>query len=66
MNRKQILTTGIVLTLGVTAAVAGADYLLTQETQEVEESLGVYQEEAYPIGVQIEKVEGADDSADSE
>lgn len=66
MNRKQILTTGIVLTLGVTAAVAGADYLLTQETQEVEESLGVYQEEAYLIGVQIEKVEGADDSADSE
>jgi len=66
MNRKQILTTGIVLTLGVTAAVAGADYLLTQETQEVEESLGVYQEEAYAIGVQIEKVEGANDSAASE
>lgn len=63
MNRKQILTTGIVLTLGVTAAVGVADYLLTQETQEVEE----YQEEAYPLGLQIEKFEGAAvESADSE
>jgi len=63
MNRKQILTTGIALTVGVSAAVGVADYLLTQETQEVEE----YQEEAYPLGLQIEKVEGATvESADSE
>jgi hypothetical protein len=67
MNRQQILTTGLILTVGVSAALGVADYRLTQEIQELEENLGLYQEGAYPLGVRIEKVEGADvESADSE
>jgi hypothetical protein len=67
MNRQQILTTGLILTIGVCAALGATDYHLSQEIQELEESLGLYQEGAYPLGVDIEKVEGADvESADSD
>jgi hypothetical protein len=53
MNRQQILTAGLILTVGVCAALGVADYRLTQEIQELEENLGLF-------GVRIEKVEGAD------
>jgi len=67
MKRQQILTAGLILTVGVCFALGVADYRLTQEIQELEESLGLYPGEAYPLGVRIEKVEGADvESADSD
>jgi hypothetical protein len=63
MNRQQILTGALLLTVGVCAALGVADYRLTQEIQEVEKSLGLSQKGGYPLGVRIE---GADvESADS-
>ena len=59
MNRQQILTAGLILTVGVCVALGITDYRLTQEIQELEENLGLYQEGGYPLGVRIEKVEGA-------
>jgi hypothetical protein len=52
MNRQH-LTAGLILTVGVCVALGVADYRLTQEIQELEENLGLYQD-----GVRIEKVEG--------
>jgi hypothetical protein len=57
MNRQQILRAALILTIGICAALGVADYRLTQEIQELEENLGLF-------GVQIEKVEGADDKSD--
>jgi hypothetical protein len=61
MNRQQILTAGLMLTVGVCIALNIIDYRLTQEIQELEENLGLYQE-----GVRIEKVEGADSGKSSD
>jgi hypothetical protein len=66
MNRQQILTGVLLLTVGVCAALNVADYWLTQEIQELEESLGLYPGKAYPLGVPIEKVEGADSDKSDE
>jgi hypothetical protein len=57
MNRQKILTAALILTVGFCAALGVADYRLTQEIQELEESLGLF-------GVRIEKVEGADSEND--
>jgi len=61
MNRQQILTAGLMLTVGVCIALNIIDYRLTQEIQELEENLGLYQD-----GVRIEKVEGKVEGADSD
>jgi len=62
MNR---LTAGLILTVGVCGILGLADHLLTQEIQQLEENLGLYQEGDYPLGVRIE-VEGSDVEADSD
>jgi len=63
MNRQQILTAALILTMGVCGVLGVADYRLTQEIQELEKSLGLSQKGGYPLGVRIE---GADvESADS-
>jgi hypothetical protein len=59
MNRQQILTGVLILTVGVCIALGITDHLLTQEIQELEENLG-------PFGVQIEKVDGADSDKSSD
>ncbi len=61
MNRQQIFTAGLMLTVGVCIALNIIDYRLTQEIQELEENLGLYQD-----GVRIEKVEGADSDKSDE
>ncbi len=59
MNRQQILTGILILTVAVCVFLGVADYRQTQEIQELEENLGLYQD-----GVRIEKVEGADSEND--
>jgi len=61
MKRQQILTAALILTVAVCVALGVADYRLTQEIQELEENLGLYQD-----GVRIEKVEGADSDKSSD
>jgi len=61
MKRQQLLTAALILTVGVCLALGVADYRLTQEIQELEENLGLYQD-----GVRIEKVEGADSDKSDE
>ena len=61
MNRQRILTAALILTIGICVALGVADYRLTQEIQELEENLGLYQD-----GVRIEKVEGDSDKSSDE
>jgi cell division protein FtsX len=59
MKRQKILNIALILTVAICLTLGVADYRLTQEIQELEENLGLYQD-----GVRIEKVEGADSDKD--
>jgi len=61
MKRQKLLTAALILTLAVCLALGITDYRLTQEIQELEENLGLYQD-----GVRVEKVEGADSDKSDE
>jgi len=59
MKKQKLLTAALILTVAICLTLGVADYRLTQEIQELEENLGLYQD-----GVRIEKVEGADSEND--
>jgi len=61
MKRQKLLTAALILTVAICLTLGVADYRLTQEIQELEENLGLYQD-----GVRIEKVEGDSDKSSDE
>jgi hypothetical protein len=61
MKKQKILKIALILTVAVCGALGITDHLLTQQIQELEENLGLYQDQD---GVRIEKVEGADSDSD--